>query len=120
MPSLDPYFANLLVVGWTLTDAHRKRLAPYFSSINHVPDGVPSDAHLAQADVIYGLPRGKYLTSLAQVPKLKLIQLGSAGSDFIVSSPMWKEEGGDKIGLTSASGTHVGPIGQVCAVYSIA
>ena len=109
-------FSNLLVVGWEFTDAHRRRLSPYFSTINHVPQGVPSNALLAQADVIYGLPNSKWLTSRNQVPKLRLIQLGSSGSDYIVNSAMWKEEDRDKIQLTNASGVAVGPIPQVkCA-----
>lgn len=112
-PTSNKLFPNLLVVSWEFTNAHRKRLSPYFSNITYVPEGVPSSALLAEADVIFGIPTSKWLTSLSQVPRLKLIQIGSSGSDYLLDSPIWKEEGAKRIQLTNASGVAVGPIPQV-------
>lgn len=109
-----PPFGHLLVTGWALEPAQRARLAPYFSEITHLPqrNDAPSEAQLADAEVIYGLPSGKWFTSAAAVPKLRLIQLGSAGSDYIVRSPLWDDKDSARIQVASAAGVHTGPIPQ--------
>ena len=118
-PSTPP-FSHLLVTNWDFPPEHHTRLSSYFTSITHVPlGGTPTDAQLAEADVIFGLPRATYIRSIHQVPKLRFIQLGSAGSDGIIGSPMWEEQESEReqenwVKLASCSGVHVGAIGQVC------
>jgi phosphoglycerate dehydrogenase-like enzyme len=119
--SMEHQFSNILIVGWPSSndtqgiEFHRQRLAPYFETITFAQQATPSDTELAEAEVIYGLPRGNALKSVSQVPKLKLIQLASAGGDRIVDSALWEDEKAREIKLTSASGVHTGPIPQVLA-----
>jgi hypothetical protein len=77
----------------------------------------PSPEDIARADVIYGfLP--KTLQSTKQAPKLKLVQLMSAGSDLALHSAMWKEKEAEAIGLATSSGVHVGSIPQVTKLFA--
>ena len=119
--SRQPY-SNVLITGWgaaskdeTVIEYHRKRLGPYFETITFAKEAIPSDDELKAADVVYGLPNGSWFKSASQVPRLKLIQLVSAGSERVVNSPLWKDEKAKDIKLTSASGVHTGPIPQVRA-----
>ncbi|EKM51281.1 uncharacterized protein PHACADRAFT_177935 [Phanerochaete carnosa HHB-10118-sp] len=108
-----PPFGHLLVVNGLLDTPHRARIAPYFIDITLVPLGkAPNDAQLGEAEVVYGLPLGEWFTSAAQVPKLRLIQLISAGSDRVVRSPLWKDEESKHIQVATGSGVHTGPIPQ--------
>lgn len=108
-------FSNLLVVSWgAVGDDLRARLTPYFETIEVAAwRAAPTDDQLAAAEVILGLPRAKDIQHRAQVPKLKFVQLISAGSDHIINSPLWKEEGAESIKLATAAGVHTGPIPQV-------
>ncbi|KIP01538.1 hypothetical protein PHLGIDRAFT_349364 [Phlebiopsis gigantea 11061_1 CR5-6] len=121
-----PPFSHLLVASWNFPPAHRTRLAPYFANITHVPlGGTPTDAQLAEADVIFGLPRATHVRSIHQVPKLRFIQLGSAGSDGLIGSPMWEEQESERerekwVKLASCSGVHVGAIGQYFVMTTLA
>ena len=114
-----PQFSSLLIVRWPNSsdtrdvELHRTRLAPYFKTVTFVQPSGPTDAELAEAEVIYGLPQGSSLKSLSQVPKLRLIQLASAGSDRVLKSPIWEDEKSSRIQVTTASGVHTGPIPQV-------
>jgi hypothetical protein len=120
-PSKTDKYSNILLTFFPSSrdgqgiKLHRQRLEPYFETITFAHEGVPSDAELANADVIYGLPRGEHLKSVNQVPKLKLIQLVNAGSDGVLNSPLWEDERAKDIKLATASGVHTGPIPQVCA-----
>ncbi|GJE94036.1 oxidoreductase family protein [Phanerochaete sordida] len=108
-----PPFGHLLVANWTLDPAHRARLAPLFAQVTHVPQGrMPTPAQFADADIIYGLPRGEWLTGVAAVPRLRFIQLGSAGSELVVRSPLWQDPASERIQVASAAGVHTGPIPQ--------
>ena len=65
-PSAKPPFSTVLIVGLPgARDDHvgeqlRKRLAPYFVSVKLMAGTAPSDAELAEAEVVYGLPRGAF------------------------------------------------------------
>lgn len=107
-------FSTLLVSGIPFTAAHRARLAPFFSTINHIASTkeVPDADVLAGADIVYGFTPDS-LASMKQVPKLQYIQLASAGSEHLLESPLWKEKEAHAIGLATAAGVHTGPIPQV-------
>lgn len=116
MSSPPEVLQNLLVAGVPFNDEHRKRLEPHFSKITHVQgrDKKVTDAQLAEADVIYGFPVDNVdFQSVAQVPRLRFIQLSSAGSERLLASPMWKEDTSKRIRIASAAGVHTSPIPQV-------
>ncbi|EIN04029.1 hypothetical protein PUNSTDRAFT_108873 [Punctularia strigosozonata HHB-11173 SS5] len=109
-PALDTLLATSL-----LTPDHRERLRPYFREIVYLPGigkELPDDV-LRRVDVVYGLlPPSVDRPEL--VPRLKLVQLTSAGADRALENPLWKsigKEGGEVV-LTTAAGVHVGPIPQ--------
>jgi len=64
------------------------------------------DALLARANVIYGLIPPKDL--LARAPRLKWIQVTSAGVDRLRDTDIWRSG----ITITNASGIHATPIGE--------
>ncbi len=64
------------------------------------------DALLAKADVIYGLIPPKDL--LARAPRLKWIQVTSAGVDRLRDTDIWRSG----ITITNASGIHATPISE--------
>ena len=64
------------------------------------------DAILAEADVIYGLIPPRDL--LARAPRLKWIQVTSAGVDRHRDTELWRS----RITLTNVSGIHATPIGE--------
>jgi D-2-hydroxyacid dehydrogenase (NADP+) len=64
------------------------------------------DALLAEADVIYGLFPPKDL--LTRAPRLKWIQVTSAGVDRFRETDIWRS----RIPITNASGIHATPIGE--------
>ena len=64
------------------------------------------DTLLAKADVIYGLIPPKDL--LTRAPRLKWIQMMSAGVDRLRDTEIWRS----RITLTNASGIHATPIGE--------
>ena len=101
-------FSSLLVAGVPLTQAHRARLEPFFSTIWHMPNrNEVQESDVKNADVIYGfLPQ--VVQSLRNVPSLQFVQLASAGSDKALGSAIWKEEGSEKIRMTTAAGVHTG------------
>ena len=64
-----------------------------------------------KADVIYGSPTG--LERWDQVPKLKFVQLVSAGVDAMVRQKMWHEKEAERVVVATAAGVHMTPISQV-------
>ena len=112
--SADRQLSNLLVIGVPLSAKARERLSEHFSTITHIPsNSAPvSDELYAEADVIYGFPVNK-IPAVAQVPKLKFVQLTSAGSELILASPFAKDPESKRIPILSASGVHTTAIPQV-------
>lgn len=107
-------FSTVLVNSIPLTPAHRARLEAFFPTVHHHLDRTkppPADL-LAAADVLYGFPHPS-LTAAAQVPRLQLVQLASAGSERALESPLWREAAAKGIKLATAAGVHTGPIPQV-------
>lgn len=104
-------FSSLLVAGVPLTQAHRARLEPFFSTIWHMPNRKEiQESDVKNVDVIYGsLP--KVIQSVKDAPGLRFVQLASAGSDEALESAIWKEEGSEKIRMTTAAGVHTGAPG---------
>jgi len=64
------------------------------------------DAVLAEADVIYGLIPPKDL--LARAPRLRWIQMTSAGVDRLRNTDIWRSD----LIITGVSGIHATPIGE--------
>jgi phosphoglycerate dehydrogenase-like enzyme len=64
------------------------------------------DALLAKTDVIYGLMPPKDL--LARAPRLKWLQMMSAGVDRLRDTEIWRS----RITITGVSGIHATPIGE--------
>jgi D-2-hydroxyacid dehydrogenase (NADP+) len=64
------------------------------------------DALLADADIIYGLLPPKDL--LTRAPRLKWIQMMSAGVDRLRDTEIWRSE----VNITGVSGIHDTPIGE--------
>ena len=112
--STDRQLSHLLVIGVPLSAKARGRLSEHFSTITHIPsNSAPvSDELYAEADVIYGFPVNK-IPLAAHVPKLKFVQLTSAGSELILASPFAKDPESKRIPILSASGVHTTAIPQV-------
>ncbi|KAF7795289.1 hypothetical protein EIP86_006443 [Pleurotus ostreatoroseus] len=122
-----PSLSTLLVTSIPLSPAHLARLRTLFATVHHHParDTPPPREHLAAADVLYGFPPAA-LERRAQAPRLRLVQLASAGAERVVASPIWREEGGGegeggRIALATAAGVHTGVIPQyfICTVLAL-
>ncbi|KAI0086751.1 D-isomer specific 2-hydroxyacid dehydrogenase [Irpex rosettiformis] len=109
----DRQLSNLLVIGPPFSAKARQRLSEHFSKITHIESNSEpvSDELYAEADVIYGFPVNK-IPSAKHVPRLKFIQLTSAGSELILASPFGKDPESKKIPILSASGVHTTAIPQ--------
>ena len=110
---------SILVLAQPLADEHRARLkAAGFTNIVNIPDRTtqPTPEQLADAHILYGFVQQAKLETVDQVPKLRFIQLKSAGAESIVDLPFWKDDRAASIGLTTAAGVHTGPIPQVRAL----
>lgn len=110
---------RLLVYGVPLPAAHRARLEPFFSSIQHRPNRREiSEGDVRDVDIIYGdLPA--LVNKMAQVPCLQLVQLASAGSDEVLKSSLWSDEQAGRIQLATAAGVHTGAQGNLSARFCI-
>ena len=64
-----------------------------------------------KADVVYGSTTG--LERWEQAPKLKFVQLVSAGVDAMVRQRMWHEKEAERVAVATAAGVHMTPISQV-------
>jgi len=74
----------------------------------HPPSSTsPSTSTLNDVDIIFGPPRQLSIQSFKELPKLKYIQLGSAGADAAISTLQGWGEGGGHVKMMTASGTHV-------------
>ena len=98
---------------------HLARLRTLFATVHHhaACDTPPPREHLAAADVLYGFPAAA-LERRTQTPRLRLVQLASAGAERVVGNPIWREEcegEGGRIALATAAGVHTGVIPQVSA-----
>jgi hypothetical protein len=104
-----------LVVGRIpFPDTHRQRVEKFFTHIHYYPDMTKADLKvLQQADVLYGFGAWN-VHSFEQIPRVRFIQLASAGADDALKDPMWKdEEGRQSVIMSTAAGVHMGPIPQV-------
>lgn len=106
------------LVTLTLSDKALSGLRSTFSTVHYHPSSValPGPEVLKEVEILFGPPNRLKLDSFDQVPKLKYIQLGSAGADGPLSTPVlkdWvsKQDGGGggerEIRMMTASGTHV-------------
>ena len=83
-----------------------------FNTVHYHPpsSSAPSSSILQDVDIIFGPPKQLPIKSFTQLPKLRYIQLGSAGADAAISTLQgWGEgqgSGGD-VKMMTASGTHV-------------
>jgi phosphoglycerate dehydrogenase-like enzyme len=105
-----------LVVGRIpFPDTHRQRVEKFFTHIHYYPDMTKADPKvLQQADVLYGFGAWN-VHSFEQIPRVRFIQLASAGADEALKDPMWKdEEDRQSVIMSTAAGVHMGPIPQVC------
>jgi hypothetical protein len=110
--------SHLLVVGTPLTPAHRTALSAHFATISHYPDraAVPASAY-ASADAAFGFPQ---VAAFAEIPRMRLVQLASAGADYLLGNPMWKREGEARgVDVATAAGVHMIPISQVRAARAV-
>ncbi|KIY48409.1 hypothetical protein FISHEDRAFT_43344 [Fistulina hepatica ATCC 64428] len=85
-----------------------------FSRVIHyarTKEGIPH-ADLAEASVIWGSLYPSDIRSLAQAPRLRLIQLTNAGAERALQCPIWKEEASKDLWLANASGVHAVVIPQ--------
>lgn len=106
--------SSLVVLALPLNHEQRTRLQGYFKSVVVVPEfsgGTISEDQLARADAVFGFPNS-YIKSLDQVPNLRFLQLPSAGSDYLINSPTWKDERAKQIAIASSAGLH-GVVPQV-------
>lgn len=105
------------LVTLTLSDKALSGLRSAFSTVHYHPSSValPTPEILKEVEILFGPPNRLKLDSFDQVPKLKYIQLGSAGADGPLSTPVLKDwvskkdnnDGGREIKMMTASGTHV-------------
>jgi phosphoglycerate dehydrogenase-like enzyme len=103
-------FDTILVL-WPLTDDVLARLRKTFRTVIYQPDGEPlPDETLQTVEVaLMMMPPKGLLDSFSQTPKLKWIQVASAGTDRIRLTPFMKSAPSD-MAVTTASGAHVGVI----------
>jgi hypothetical protein len=96
---------TLVVTPLPLSSEQEERLRPYFKNIiSYTGKEIPEDG-FQQADAIFGfLP--PVIERRDQAPRLKLVQLASAGADRVLESPFWKDvrKAGEEVILTTASG----------------
>jgi hypothetical protein len=102
--------------GSELSDVQRERLSQYFEHIDCYlnPNDITPEAW-SEADAIFGL--GYRIQSFDQVPRLRFVQLSSAGADTLLQSPIWKEdERASQVQMATAAGVHVAAIPQVSSM----
>jgi phosphoglycerate dehydrogenase-like enzyme len=103
---------DTLLVLWHLSEDDVERLRKVFKTVIHHPnfmEPVPEDI-LQTVEVALMFMPFKGLTSIAaQMPKLKWIQLISAGPDRFLSTPPLQDIPKDLV-ISTAAGVHVGVI----------
>ncbi|KAI0686878.1 D-isomer specific 2-hydroxyacid dehydrogenase [Cytidiella melzeri] len=113
MPTDPNQLSNLLIIGVPFSEAARERLSAHFTTITYIgsTDTPVTDEQYAKADVIYGYPINT-IQSASHVPRLKFIQLTSAGSELVLASPLLKDPDSKHLTICSASGVHTTAIPQ--------
>lgn len=99
-----------LVVTPRLSDQALSKLRSLFKTVHYHPDNnVPSQA-LSEVDVFFSTNRGIPVDSFSKTPRLRHIQLVSAGAEKAIASPAFQEaieHGNERVTLSSSSGIHV-------------
>jgi hypothetical protein len=92
-----------------LSEKSLSTLRSTFPTVHYHPPSSsnPSTSILEQVDIIFGPPRQAPVKSFKELPKLRYIQLGSAGADAAISTLQGWGEGGGHVKMMTASGTHV-------------
>jgi hypothetical protein len=92
-----------------LSEKSLSTLRSTFSTVHYHPpkSASPCTSTLNEVDIIFGPPRQLAIKSFKDLPKLRYIQLGSAGADAAISTLKEWGQGGDHVKMMTASGTHV-------------
>lgn len=92
-----------------LSEKSLSTLRSTFPTVHYHPPSSsnPSTTTLNEVDIIFGPPRQLSVQSFKELPKLRYIQLGSAGADAAISTLQGWGEGGGHVKMMTASGTHV-------------
>lgn len=109
---------SIALVTLTLSDKSLSALRSAFKTVHYHPAGSdqPSSSVLQDVEIIFGPPsRVSAMKTLDDLPKLKYIQLGSAGADGPLGNPALKDwvgrseeaRNGREVKMMTASGTHV-------------
>jgi len=122
---------DTILVFRTVADDALDKLKKTFSTVHYLPDPKPeqvNDDMLKNADAIFinwsGLP-DDIVPSFSKTPRLKLIQMPSAGSERAVKAKALQEQvqkglqGEQEVKLCNASGIHVTSIPQWCICQAI-
>lgn len=115
MPKLSTALVTL-----TLSDQALTALRSAINVVHYHPSTspLPTLEVLQEVEILFGPPNRLSLETFDELPKLKYIQLGSAGADGPLSTPVlkdWAQKGRDhgterngrEIKMMTASGTHV-------------
>lgn len=105
----DTDFKPRIVVKSSISDAllnQLREIAPDYR-IDRYPDSVP-DSIWADTEIIF---TGRTIPAPEQAPRLRWIQLASAGFDWMLKNPIGQIP---DIDLTSSSGMHATPIAEYC------
>lgn len=106
------------LVTLTLSDKSLSALRSAFKTVHYHPAGSdqPSPSVLQEVEIVFGPPqRLAPIKTLDELPKLRYIQLGSAGADHPLATPILKDwlarseqdKAGRDVKMMTASGTHV-------------
>jgi lactate dehydrogenase-like 2-hydroxyacid dehydrogenase len=122
---------DTILVFRTVTDDALDKLKKTFSTVHYLPDPKSEqvdDEMLKNTDAIFinwsGLP-DDIVPSFSKTPRLKLIQMPSAGSERAVKAKAFQEQvqsglqGEQEVKLCNASGIHVTSIPQWCICQAI-
>ena len=122
---------DTILVFRTVTDDALDKLKRTFPTVHYLPDPKPEqvdDEMLKNADAIFinwsGLP-DDIVPTFSRTPRLKLIQMPSAGSERAVKAKAFQEQvqngfqGEQEVKLCNASGIHVTSIPQWCICQAI-
>lgn len=102
--------------GPELPDVQKERLSWYFEHIDFYlnPNDITPEVW-RESDAVFGF--GYRIQSFDQVPRLRFVQLASAGADILLQSPIWKEdERANQVQMATAAGVHIAAIPQVSVV----
>lgn len=92
-----------------LSETSLSTLRSTFNTVHYHPPSStsPSSSILNEVDIIFGPPGKAPVKSFNELPKLRYIQLGSAGADAAISALQKWGGKGDHVKMMTASGTHV-------------